>query len=360
MNGLMTEREWRKRAAHRRQRPDYWGAQCVLPRMRRPSLKQDRAFHAFLLFLSLVIALLLPILCPSEKPTDYPEWVARTENGGVQVREVSAVTYALPADIPLQSVTYRREALLRGKLLLLDEAHPLPDGTPAPNTHSIAEYGKGMVPVRNLSVRSGRETIGALQELFATLGMRGVSGLCVWQGTMSAAEQREARLLAMRTRAAHMPLNAACRAALAVTDTPRTGDLQQEYTVELRFAGRAGCADGRPLDATTQGQKLLHFAWRSGFIRREATGTRAYRFRYVGKAHAAAMTYLDLPLERYLEWLHKQGTLVVSQDGAPRYIILCKPMNGSHIEFGLPQGAVCEASLDNTGYAVVACTLTAP
>ena len=83
----------------------------------------------------------------------------------------------------------------------------------------------------------------------------------------------------------------------------------------------------------------------------------AFRFRYVGKAHATAMTYLDLRLEEYLEWLHQKGVLAVQEDGGLKYLILCKPLTGTHIAFDVPAGASVEASFDNDGYAVVACTL---
>lgn len=59
----------------------------------------------------------------------------------------------------------------------------------APNTMSVATYGKGMVPVNGLSVKSGRDTIQALAELFASLRSEGVSGLCVWSGTLTRTEQ---------------------------------------------------------------------------------------------------------------------------------------------------------------------------
>ena len=50
-----------------------------------------------------------------------------------------------------------------------------------------------MVPVNGLSVKSGRDTIEALAELFASLRAEGVSGLCVWSGTLSADEQAAAQ-----------------------------------------------------------------------------------------------------------------------------------------------------------------------
>lgn len=57
MNGLMTEREWRRQAARAKPpRSVCWGAQCVLPAKRRKKLREDRSFSVFLLLLSLAAA----------------------------------------------------------------------------------------------------------------------------------------------------------------------------------------------------------------------------------------------------------------------------------------------------------------
>ncbi len=361
MNGLMTEREWRRQAARPRPpRPVYWGAQCVLLPRAKPALRQDKAFHAFLMLLSLATALMMPALYPRAVYTQYPEAQAALQPGRAKPRSVSAVGYELPRDIPTQTVTYTQEQLLRGRLLLLDDAHPLPAAAPAPNTVCIASYGKGMVLGRGLGVRSGRATIQALTELFADLRAQGVSGLCVWHGTWSAAEQRSVQTARVRERLPSMTLGDAVRATLAETGGSAYRESQQEYSVEIRLsASAASVADERLLEATPQGQALLRLAWRHGFIRREpdGAGARAYRFRYVGQAHATAMTYLDLDMEGYLDWLHHKGTLTIHQGGALRYVILCKPITGSHVAFDVPAGAVCEYSADNTGYAIVACTM---
>ena len=49
------------------------------------------------------------------------------------------------------------------------------------------------------------------------------------------------------------------------------------------------------------------------------------------------MTYLDLKLEEYLEWLHQKGVLAVQEDGRLKYLILCKPLTGTHVAFDVPQ-----------------------
>lgn len=356
MNGLMTEREWRKRAARLHgPRPEWWGAQCLLPSVPRHTVKQDKAFWAFLLLLSLVTAIFLPLLFP--RPDALP---VLTELSPQKVqtdspRRVAAVSYALPDGLVYQQQIYTRQQLLRGKMLLLDDEHPLPMDAPAPNTVSIASEGRGMVPVSGLAIKSGQETIQALVQLFAELRNRRVSGLNICQGTQSPAEQCAAQIRYAYTLMQQKDLSQALLAAWQEMDGPGSGDYQQEYTVAFCLNGEEGAS----IWHTEQGEVLSRTAWRYGFIRRypQDEGLRAGQMRYVGRAHATAMTYLDLSLEEYLNWLHQTGIMTISLNGKPKYILMAQKMSGTHVAFSLPSNAVCEASMDNTGYAIVACEL---
>lgn len=348
---MLTEYEWRKQSSRRfRRKPAYCGAQCVLKEKNGRKLMGDRSFHVFLLLLSLSCAVMLPVLVP-RKPTERFSNISGVSEAGIQQpRKISAVSYQLPTQLDYAQHTYTRTQLLGGRMLLVDQEHPLPKEVPPPNTMSIAVYGRGRVPVRDLQLKSGRETIEALAQMFEALNAQRSNGLSVWDATHSAAEQRQriekhARLL-MQT----VSPEAAVNRTLQEMDWPNSGELQQEYTVEIR-----------PVDPQNIGvwQTLMQTAWRYGFVRTdpEGEGRLAYRFRWVGKAHATAMTYLDLSLKEYLLWLHEKGSIAIEDQGKLRYLILCQPMNGTHTAFQLPIGAEYEASLDNMGYAVVACTL---
>ena len=360
MNGLMTEREWRRRALRpRRSHPVCWGAQCVMVN-KRGVLKQDKAFRAFLLLAAWMLAVALPALAPKTKKSEYPMMAAQVGAQQAQPREVSCIDYTMPAGIALRSVTYTREQLLRGRLLIVDETHELPQDVPAPNTMSIAAYGKGMAPVNDLKIQSGRDTIEALVQLFDALRARGVSGLSVWRGTQSAAEWRIEQIGRIRVLAETMTLHEAVERNLRENSDPCLAEGLQEYTVEIRLStGASAQPDGRALKDSPQGRALLQLAWRCGFVQRRpnAEGALGYRFRYVGRAHATAMTFLSLSLEEYARWLHQKGTLTVYENGKARFLILCKPMTGTYVELWLPEGASCEASLDNLGYVVAACDL---
>lgn len=352
----MTEREWRK-SRRKNTRPDWWGPQLVLPPVQK-TLHQDRSFQFFLITLSCCIAVLLPVLVSEGAKESFAD-IESAACSSEHPRSVSAVRYERPA-LVYEQHTATAGQLLGGKLLLLNDRFSLPQGVPAPNTFSVATQGRGMVPVRSLQVKSGRETVSALLELFGMLREAGVNGLCVWQGTQSAKEQQAMRLADVRKRMLNSSISEAVQETLAFLEMPGTGEMVQEYTVELRFLSeKADVADGRRLEDTPQGQTLLQLAWRCGLIRSQpdASDRHAFRFRYVGKAHATAMTYLDLNLESYLNWLHEKQAVTIYSGGKPQYLILCQPVEGSYVTFQLPRGAECELSLDNMGYAVAACTL---
>lgn len=359
MNGLLTEQEWRKQYVRRKGKPDWYGPQYLLQTRKNASFLTDRSFYLFLLMLSAVIAILLPVFIPPAM-NDIPQQVRVAEAAAaIQPRKVSAVSYHIPPSLEWMEHTYTVQQLARGKLLLLDQEHRLPKDIPPPNTFSIASYGKGMIPVASLSLQSGRETIDALLSLFSALEEKGVKGLMIYAGTVSAAQQRENQMLHLRQKMRTALPEQALEETLRETDWPYTGEMLQEYTVEMRFHSQEAMADAAPLENTPAGQTLLQNAWRYGFVRThpEAGGIHAFRFRYVGKAHATAMTFLDLNFEEYLQLLHEKGCITIQEGGRARYVIACQPVQGTHVRFTIPVNAICEASLDNTGYAVVACTI---
>ena len=227
---------------------------------------------------------------------------------------------------------------------------PLPPNVPSPNTMSIAVYGKGRVPVKNLQLRSGKETIDHLAALFSNLQSRQITGLMVCDAARSRAEQRMLLEEKMRSLMRLLSPDAAVEQTLQALDWPGTGEMLQEYTVEIRPTSEQN---------SRAWQELLQTAWKYGFVRSmpNANGREAYRFRWVGTAHATAMTYLNLSLKEYLLWLHEKQCLVIEDGGTVKYLILCQPMNGTHTAFMLPEEAEVEVSLDNMGYVIAACTL---
>ena len=152
-----------------------------------------------------------------------------------------------------------------------------------------------MVPVNDMTIKSGKETIRALARLFAALRGSGADGFKVSRGTMTPLEQREWRLNRFRVLAASHSLEKAAERVLQETDKPGQGELLQEYTVEISAPPDAN----RSLEETPRGRLLLQMAWRYGFVT-VSTSRNGVRLRYVGEAHAAAMTCLGLNFAEYL------------------------------------------------------------
>ncbi len=366
--GILTEREWRKQAWRMpKRRPPCWGAQCLTPQaFPRPAPGKKRlpwaALSLGVVALGITGLLLMRYHTP---PADFPVMPALSEAVQLPPREPavranSAVSYQYP-QVPYREVTFPQSELMRGNIMLLNREHPLPPDAPGANVLSIAAAGKGIVPVRNLELKAGRETIDALYQFFLFARQKGVEGLGISRGTLSDAQQRELQLERVKVHAASMPLQEAVELARQEVDDPRTSDFQQQYTVEIRlYTPWEGAADQRPLARTEQGRFLLTNAWRYGFVRRfpgeNDNPYRAYQFRYVGVAHSTAMTYLDLDLEAYLALLHEKKALLIHDQSAPRYLILCLPLTDGYVSFPIPEGAAYEAGYDNMGYAVVACT----
>lgn len=353
--GIITEWEWRRQAQRGpRRREHSWGPQCLTKK--RPLL-QNRKLYAAMLAVSVAAALAMPSLVPRPAAGvtyQLKENLPQTAKTSVNARSLSTVAYTLPEGLEAEKHTFTREELLRGRMLYLDASTPVPKGVPAPNTMSIAGYGKGMVPVSNLTVRSGQETIHALTGLFASLRGAGVSCFVVCRGTLTPLEQKQHRLRVFLEYARELPLEEAALLALQKTDAPGCGPLMQEYTVELCLAASPD-AEKKPLTESREGRTLLQTAWRYGFVQEE--GENCWRFRYVGKAHAAAMVFLDLNMADYLSHLHEKGIIQVKADADTTYLILCSPMAGEYAELLLPKGLKCDVSGDGTGYALAACEI---
>ena len=345
---LMTEYEWRRMTKRRtRRRPDWWGAQCLyLPsKCSWIGKRRDRVFY---LGISLILAFLMPALFPAVMPEEFDDVISEIPIP-VQVRKVSAIGYEYPASVQSTQHTYHRTQLSRGKMMLLDENHFLPQEQLPPNTVNIAQYAGGMVPVRSLAIRTGYETIEALKSLFAALKQAGISNIALSAGTVSAAQQRQILLKQTRSLMERYPPEEAANRALDAFERPGEGSLLLDHVVEIT------CTDGREWRASMEGQTFLQLCWRFGFV--QESSHRPNRFRYVGKAHATAMTYLDLELKPYLEWLQLKGCLTISEGGRLKYLIVSRPMRGDYAVFDLPAYQTLELSTDNMGYAIAACTL---
>ncbi len=274
----------------------------------------------------------------------------------------STVQQGLPRGLSLAAVIPAPEQLLGGKLMLVDETHPIPREALPPNTLSIASIGAGKIAVRTVQHATDEEVIYALADLCTNGRKSGFSDWLVWEGSRSGAQQLERQLERTGLYAQNMPLVQAAEQAVREVPAPGTSEHQLPYVVDIRLAaGWNAVPDSAPLEASKSGRFLLDTAWQYGFIHRYGSKPsalytdEAYHFRFVGVAHSTLMHALNMRLPEYLALLHDKGTLTYYEQEAPRYAVICKKV-GENVSFSVPKGCAWEGSIDNTGYVVLAVT----
>lgn len=278
----------------------------------------------------------------------------------------ACVRPGLPEGIPTQQLTVPTQHLMKGKLLLIDESHPLPDGYTPADTFAVLNHTQGRVACRDLTAVSGEDTLSALTELFAAARNDRILQFTVFAGTRSGEQQRILLTDTLAYLSRDMPLESALLAAREAVASPDCSEHQTAWAVDVRLCP---IWNGTPLDtpyaATEAGRWLLAHSWEYGFIHRwpdaqpAAHSCRAWHLRYVGRSHALLMHALDVPFEDYLALLHQHGSLTLyDENNAPLAAAVCRSAGEHQTSFTLPCGEIDDLSLDNTGWAVAACLFT--
>lgn len=277
----------------------------------------------------------------------------------------SAIRPGLPeGDLVPLTVPARR--LMRGRMLLIDEAHPLPEGYVPGDVFSVLNHTRGLVACRDLSAVAGQDTLEALMQLFEAARRDRIVQFTVFAGARSSEQQRLLLTDALADLARDMPLEDALRVAREAVCSPDCSEHQTPWAVDLRLCP---VWNGAPLEevysATSAGRWLAGHCWEYGFIRRwplaepSAHSCRPWHLRYVGRAHAMLMHALNVGFEEYLALLHEHGTLTLyDQNNAPLATAVCCVAGEQQTSFQLPDAMVEDLSLDNMGYAIAACLFT--
>ena len=247
-----------------------------------------------------------------------------------------SVRKGFPEGYALGQLAMPETRLREGRMLLIDDSHPLPEGyTPADTLNILNESG-GRATCRDLSAVLGEDALNALSAM------------------LTAARQEK-----------HMGLDEALSAARSAVASPGYSEHQTAWAVDIRVCPQwNGAPLAESMEESEDGRWLMENCWRYGFIRRYPRADprdgscRAYHLRYVGCAHASLMHALGLSLEDYLSLLHNQRTLTLYDEasGAPLCSAVCAEAEARQTLFILPEDASVEdLSLDNLGFAVVSC-----
>lgn len=268
----------------------------------------------------------------------------------------------LPED-PVQRLTVDMQRLKQGRMLLVDEAHPIPEGVDAPNTVNILGYTHGRVACRDQQAQLGKEALIALEELCVDARNQGIGHITVTAGTRSQEQQRNLLNEKAVQLSRGMPLEEAVIQAKKYVQPPGCAEHQLPWTVDIRICrGWDKLPEEAALSESEEGRWLTEHAWMYGFVQRWKGADplqddhRPYCFRYVGAVHAQLMHELNIDYEEYLALLHTCGALTLyNENGAPVLSAVCAEAGERHTVFEIPENVkIDDASLDNTGYALLA------
>lgn len=307
-----------------------------------------------------VLALLvcLPRTSPAQTEPQMLPAVAQEEPLPPQIQQ------GLPQG-SMQRLTVSRQRLAQGRMLIVDEAHPIPDEMDAPNTFSVLGYAHGRIACRDQSAQLGKEALLALEKMCVDARNRGIGCLTVMAGTRSAEQQRILLNEKVASLSRDMTIEEAVVQAKTQVPPPGCSEHQLPVSVDIRICRAWNrLPEAEPLTASEEGQWLLTNAWTYGFVQRWPEADPAqddhhpYCFRYVGEVHARLMHALNVTLEEYLALLKERGALTwVDENGAPVLSAVYAEAGERHTVFEVPENAaVDDASLDNLGGAVLALT----
>lgn len=278
---------------------------------------------------------------------------AQEEEKRVSFRDGYGVTEGTPS---WQGETriYPRRLLLQGNLMLVSPSHPLPDDFPAPDTRSVRAQVGAFLPAGNETLLNA-DTVYALCEMQLDCPLE--DGAYLTDGALSYAQLEERNRLAFSRYARIMPLEEAMKAARERLPGGNESEHRLGSAVDLTLTGALSLKEENPLCRNFTGRWLSENMWRYGFIQRgfprdgDEVKCENVHIRYVGKVHAAAMHVLDLGLEEYLSYLHRQGGITVLKGDEPWAYVQCVPCTDAFSGI-VPPGAGAEVSADNTGYVI--------
>lgn len=296
--------------------------------------------------------------------------VSRDDGISARMALVQTEPFSFPAQImpglpgyATQRLTVTMQRLEQGRMLQVDEAHPIPEGVDAPNTFNILGYTHGRVACRDQQAQLGKDALIALEDMCVDARNQGIGYITVTAATRSQEQQRNLLNEKAAQLSRSMPLEEAVVQAKKHVQPPGCAEHQLPWTVDIRICrGWDKLPEEEALSASEEGRWLTEHAWMYGFIQRWKDADplqddhRPYCFRYVGEVHARLMHEMNVGYEEYLALLHVYGALTLyNENGAPVLSAVCAEAGERHTVFEVPENVkIDDASLDNTGYALLA------
>ena len=273
----------------------------------------------------------------------------------------------------VSAVTVERRELINGGLLLVNQWHALPPDFSDEEVLGVGTTSNYKIKVQDATVRLMPNAFDALTAMIEDANEEKLTDFIVREGYRSMERQTEMFEAEVESLSRRYSGERLIEQAKRRVNYPGTSDYQTglSFRMDLYPAPR-----DVKFQQSEYGRWFTENSWKYGAVFRFPTldfpdsswEDKSYKtgvsvtlnlYRYVGKAHAAAMRVLDYCLEEYVEFLIDHPHICIYKDGALQYEIFRIPSEEILEAYELPvpnPASEYQASLDNMGGIVMAYT----
>lgn len=302
---------------------------------------------------------------------DLPYWEASLDGSTWRIEDEGTAGLENTSTITLD-----RSALVNGGLLLVNAWHSLPSDFSEDGLIAIGTATPYKIGVEDNSVRLFQPAYEALGEALEAAKAEGLEYFIVYEGYRSVAEQETLFNERMEKNSSKYSGNRLIEETKRSVNYPGTSDYHTglSFRMGVYQSGNSELNKQKFQAESAQGAWLTENCWKYGIIFRFPTKDfpnsswedKSYKtgvsselnlYRYVGKAHSAAMKVMGMCLEEYIEFLIDHPHICVYQDGALKYEIVRIKGADESISYALPvpnPASDYQASLDNMDGIVMA------
>jgi len=274
------------------------------------------------------------------------------------------------------TITLERSQLINGGMLLVNAWHSVPGDFSEEGLLSVGTTGNYKIQVQDGSVMLFQPAFDALVEALEGAKEAGLEHYIVREGYRSVAAQEALFNEEMESLSGRYSGNRLIEETKKKVNYPGTSDYHSgmSFRMDVYERGNSELNNQKFQAESEQGKWLTENCWKYGIIFRfpsrdfpnSAWEDKSYKtgvssqlnlYRYVGKAHSAAMRVLDMCLEEYVEFLMAHPHVCVYEDGALAYEIVRIKGTEGNTSFSLPvpnPANSYQASLDNMDGIVMA------
>ena len=274
------------------------------------------------------------------------------------------------------TITMDRASLINGGLLLVNAWHSLPNDFSEEGLISVGQTSGFDIQVQDNSVQLFQPAYDGLKEALDAAKEDGLEYFIVMEGYRSVAEQEALFSEEMQDLSSRYSDERLIAETKKKVNYPGTSDYHTGMTVRMDVyqRGNSELNDQKFQAESAQGAWLTENCWKYGFVFRfpskdfpnSSWEDKSYKtgvssqlnmYRFVGKAHSAAMRVLDMCLEEYIEFLIAHPHICIYENGALAYEVVRINGAGTNSSFALPvpnPANSYQASLDNMDGVVMA------